>query len=105
MTKSLTCYPEEKRKAIAERRLKSGGFGTGYWAARDYYTKKKLGLPGEAGVMQSIGRIFSGCDPKNQGRTKPTSSQYPAKLTGDGQRKKFKPNVAHKNTMKEGKLR
>jgi len=47
MTKSINSYPEEKRRAVIERRLKNPGSGSGYWAAVQAAEKLGIPLPGK----------------------------------------------------------
>lgn len=58
MTKALASYPEDRRTAIASRRLTNGVNtnvrGNGFWGAKDYFTKKGLRLPGKLGTEQTL---------------------------------------------------
>lgn len=58
MTKSLSSYPEDRRQAIAMRRLNGRIRGSGFWAAKDYFDKKELRYPGKMGEMQDVAKAL-----------------------------------------------
>lgn len=62
MTKALASFPEDRRTAIASRRLtngvNSGARGNGFWAAKDYFLKKGMRLPGKLGTQQLLGEAL-----------------------------------------------
>lgn len=43
MTKPISSYPEDQRRRVIERRLKTKSSGSGYWAA--VQAAEKLGIP------------------------------------------------------------
>lgn len=58
MSRSLSSFPEERRLAVATRRLNQGSAsnvrGNGFWAAKDYFDKHGLKYPGKMGAAQAI---------------------------------------------------
>ncbi len=58
MSKALASYPEDRRTAIATRRLTNGVNtnvrGNGFWGAKDYFDKKGMRLPGKLGEEQVL---------------------------------------------------
>ncbi len=57
MTKALRHIPESQRMKAATRRLQGGIYGqrgSGFWAAKDYFDKKGLRLPGDLGTQQTL---------------------------------------------------
>ncbi len=57
MSKGLSSFPEERRTAIATRRLNNGingNRGNGFWGAKDYFLKKGMRLPGKLGTEQTL---------------------------------------------------
>lgn len=61
MTKALRHIPEEQQTRVATRRLQNGingERGNGFWAAKDYFLKNGMRLPGQLGTMQMIGQAL-----------------------------------------------
>lgn len=44
MTKPLSSFPLEERSTVASRRIRGETKGLGYWAAKDYEYRRKVGV-------------------------------------------------------------
>lgn len=64
MSKAISSYPEDQRRAVVERRLKNPGNGNGYFAARD--AAEKMGISISSG--RKVSKRQFDRDQKKQGQ-------------------------------------
>lgn len=70
MAKGLSSFPEERRTAVATRRLNGLTHGNGFWGAKDYFVKKGMRLPGKLGAMEDLKKALENIQHDENGTAK-----------------------------------